>query len=408
MEFDIPKFSDKDLLANLVKSATEIGGQMQTYSLNTSLGNHFNQTAPNFDLADQNLTSLLEMNTEILTSGSIQFIFLGPTLGISFHRNIDKPFDKVTIPIDTLVGDQYLELKIRMVASTRKNLRAIHSSEQLRKNLSDEAPSYSVRENELLRLEQIARNLIQDQEKYRQSLEEKFLDRQGRLEEGFQKKFEDLETEKSDLALQKKELDDRESRHARREIQKKLNDVFTTRAREFKLSEGTQNLRNPIRNFTLTLLFLFGLGLLITFLTSFKIFGSQPESSDLIGIRISFGLAFTATALFFIRWQNRWFEQHSKEEFDLKRLEIDLHRASWAVELAMEWKKENSESIPSDIFAQLSKNLFISSDENIPNLHPADQLASAILGASAKAKLPLPGGGEIELDKRGIRQLSKN
>jgi hypothetical protein len=48
-----------------------------------------------------------------------------------------------------------------------------------------------------------------------------------------------------------------------------------------------------------------------------------------LGLRqLAFALAFTATAVFYLRWNNAWFQQHAQEEFRLKQLELDFDRAS--------------------------------------------------------------------------------
>jgi hypothetical protein len=41
-------------------------------------------------------------------------------------------------------------------------------------------------------------------------------------------------------------------------------------------------------------------------------------------------------------------------------------------------------------------------------LHPADQLASALLGASAEAQIELPNGSSLRMDRRAIRKLRQS
>jgi len=44
------------------------------------------------------------------------------------------------------------------------------------------------------------------------------------------------------------------------------------------------------------------------------------------------------TLIFFIRWQDRWYEAHANEEFRFKRLDLDVDGASWLVEMMLEWR----------------------------------------------------------------------
>jgi hypothetical protein len=122
--------------------------------------------------------------------------------------------------------------------------------------------------------------------------------------------------------------------------------------------------------------------------------------------QIALGLAFASTGVFFIRWNNKWFEKHSTEEFRLKRLEIDIDRASWLVEMAFEWKTEKGTDIPIELINKLGENLFKEDKVEESPLHPSDQLASAILGAASSVSVKVPGGTEVKLDRKGLNKLN--
>ena len=81
-------------------------------------------------------------------------------------------------------------------------------------------------------------------------------------------------------------------------------------------------------------------------------------------------------------------------------------RASWLVETAMEWKDLKGSEMPESLLGTLSKNLFDSPYSEEPSLHPVDQLASHLIGASAEVELPL-GKGKICLDRKGVKELKK-
>jgi hypothetical protein len=78
------------------------------------------------------------------------------------------------------------------------------------------------------------------------------------------------------------------------------------------------------------------------------------------------------------------------------------------VETAMEWRSSQHGVIPSRLLDSISKNLFVSKEQiRDENIHPADYVASAILGSAAKAKLKV-GDNEIELDRKGIKKMEKD
>lgn len=121
-----------------------------------------------------------------------------------------------------------------------------------------------------------------------------------------------------------------------------------------------------------------------------------------ISKQILYSAGLVATILYFIRWQNKWFEQHAQTEFQLKQFELDMERASWIVETSLEWKDAKGTSIPSELLNSLSNNLFRDSKEkNEAVMHPADQLASAIFGTSSMARIKI-GDSELQIDPKKL------
>ena len=125
-------------------------------------------------------------------------------------------------------------------------------------------------------------------------------------------------------------------------------------------------------------------------------------------VKLSFGaFAFIASIIFYIRWNDNWFRQHADEEFRLKRLELDIDRASWVVEMALEWKDEEGREIPGHLIERLTDNLFVTQDESKKVKHPSEDLTSAIISASSGITLKIPGVGEVAIDRKGIRKIEK-
>jgi len=331
--------------------------------------------------------------------------------------------DEVSFSLGRVSENVRLEV-INILSAARKHLRAIGSADTIQTVLGEEVRRhYEKREVELSRLEEISEKLVYRQEEFLHRKVEEFAAQRKQLEEEFKLKQDELKNEfteqsnkleEREKALEKKftEIDDRESKHVRRKLREDLKGELKNRSLKFELTKGTQQLRKPIFIFTIVLLIFFGSGTVIYsyFALNSTILGSN-NSAAIIALavkQLAFAIAFASTAVFFIGWNNRWFERHANEEFKLKRHEIDLDRASWIVEMALEWQKEKGSEIPIELIEKLSQNLF-SDDQSVESpLHPADQLASAILGASAGASVKFPSGAEIKLDRKSIKELKES
>lgn len=289
---------------------------------------------------------------------------------------------------------------------------------------------YQVREAEVARLElavsRLATSMAEEIGRTRRQLEEEFATRRDQIEKvgaAAREKFEsdmakghrELQAREEELKKHIASIDDRDSRHVRRQIRSDIKAALAQRSERFELTRGTRRLRLPVQTFCMLLLTMFGVGLTFYSVEGVAhIFRSETRTggstSDpwAIALRLAiFGAAFGSTSIFYIRWNNRWFEQHASEEFQLKRLELDLDRASWVVEMAMEWKGEKGSDIPAHLLDRLTANLFSPTKVEQDHLHPADQLASALLGSASEATLKLPGGSELKMDRKGIRELEK-
>lgn len=100
------------------------------------------------------------------------------------------------------------------------------------------------------------------------------------------------------------------------------------------------------------------------------------------------------------------------EEFRLRWLELDIERASWVLEMALEWREgaEGAESeIPPVLLEKFTQNLFADNVEaDHTPLNPTEQLAAQLLGAASELKLKVPGGSELTLDRKSVKKLDKS
>jgi uncharacterized membrane protein YciS (DUF1049 family) len=199
-------------------------------------------------------------------------------------------------------------------------------------------------------------------------------------------------------------------------LRKDLQSEIKSRQTAFNLTEGTKKLRLPIHIVCVVIiLILFTIAYmqgeqLITIFTLPAETHAQPSSSILIMMVLkSIGITVSAIGftIFYIKWMNNWLEQHSLAEFQLKQFQLDVDRASWAVETALAWKSEVKDVIPSTLLESITRNLFDNAGKLTETpLHPADQLASALLGTASSVRLKA-GDAEIELDGKKLKkQLS--
>lgn len=274
---------------------------------------------------------------------------------------------------------------------------------------------FAAREEALNRLEQFVDKVFREMESTRKSREAEYLTREQELESKYSKKQETLEAEfqakyaqlqedRDSLAKLKTEFDDRSSTHARRDIRKELKEILSKTDR-LKHSPETGRRRLIIGAVYVVFLVLFGAVAGILLFRELNT-GSVPDYW-LLGRQAIFSVAFAVSAGFFLRWLNNWAQQLADEELRQKQFELDLDRASWIVEMALEWKAEKGEEIPEHLLARLSSNLFGQATSSDSSMTASDALASAILGTAAKAKVTVP-GAEIEIDRSGLKKLGKS
>jgi hypothetical protein len=79
-----------------------------------------------------------------------------------------------------------------------------------------------------------------------------------------------------------------------------------------------------------------------------------------------------------------------------------MERASWLVETNLEWNDKKDSIMPTELLKSLSNNLFeYDKVEHESVIHPADQLASALLGSATAVKLK-SGDSSIEIDPKKL------
>ncbi|RXF70262.1 hypothetical protein [Hansschlegelia zhihuaiae] len=246
----------------------------------------------------------------------------------------------------------------------------------------------------------------------RSTLEKEIANKHATLNAEIDERLVDFSRQKQELENRAKQLDDRNNTHVRRQIRRDLKQRLEQHSNKFTVSDTTRRMRWPVHVGVWS--GLIGLGALIFYFSSAALAPSLQETSWIFVITLlikplGLTLAMLGLGTWYLRWMNRWFEQHSSAEFQLKQLELDIDRASWVVETALEWRQVQDSPMPTHLLESISRNLFTKSDKDEgADMHPADYLASALLGKAAALRVALPGGGEVEWGPKALKQAGKS
>lgn len=431
--FRTPRLPDDQVVAQMATAFSEAGIDKVKLRMQTVAGEDCGGAIDALD-SDQAARFLLQSKSQLVRT--FIFTFADNSVNVHVSREDGETFDKVIVDFGDAntrrrsMDDPRDERVLNFVRAAKLHLRELRAQDALSLFGPQIQSHYEIREAEIGRLEACLATILQkfggDVAEQRRQIDLELQERrdvQNREVESFRqqeadkarKRSQELSDREAELETRIAEIDDRQARHVRRQIRKDIKDALARRADKFELTAGTRRLRRPLFWFSIILLLVFGGGLLFYTIEGAQQIvagaaqaGSISSEPWLIAIRLAvFGLAFGSTAIFFMRWNNRWFEQHASEEFLLKRLELDLDRASWVVEMAMEWKEEKGTEIPAHLLDRLTANLFTGGQPEAEPLHPADQLASALFGTSAGATLKLPGGSEVKFDRKSVQDMDK-
>lgn len=411
----IPRATDESLIS-CFKELSEITGITQisvaTLGFNNIGAIDFSEELP------ESINLILKKNSAIIDT--ITLNLLG--LPIRFYRGGNYPvaeksgiFDEVTLTQNQNQGTPDSETVIEVVTTINKKLKAF-DPKRAGAGLTEEQVQFeAIHISNIERLESLNEELIKSTHDYRLQLDSEHVEKVKLLQADFDSQKvnlnEELTNKEAELSVQieelnqkRKALDDSSNTHARREIRRDILKEIKSRQSKFSLTDGTNSLRTPI------LIAMIGLIAIFVVLAGVSIRefydalqGSDTNKIIIAGIKqVIYSAGAIGSVIFLIRWMNRWFELHSQSEFALKHFELDMERASWLVETSLEWKDAKGTAIPPELLESLSNNLFSSEKEKIDTLqHPADQLASALLGSASTIKLKA-GDSSLEIDPKKL------
>ncbi|HBC3503709.1 TPA: hypothetical protein KDZ07_004710 [Vibrio parahaemolyticus] len=318
----------------------------------------------------------------------------------------------------------------------------------------------SVHHDVLTRLEGLSLNLIEKQNEQIKRLDEEkkaFIDDQ--LEE-FSQKVTKLESEHKDkltgleesyqarsteLDEREKEIEDADNTTARRKTTTSILDEVQAKARRFDFSVAVTRRSLVACFFAILLGFIGGFN---AFTATNQLYSSIQNNSSLSGtiakavavqnteimqeevkaalskqvndsqqfmwflyIKIFFSSALLVSSIIYlIKWFNSWADRLAQQELDNQLFVRDLNRAHLAIEMSLEWNEKKDGAIPDRLLQSLTDNLFQTADSTPKEiLHPAEQLASALVRSADKINVPFAGGNlEVSGKKLGKTKSAVN
>ena len=397
----IPKQSDKKVINCFRKIAEENG--VQSFHV-TAFGNSSFEISLTSDEPPKELKILLNQGINLIDAVSLRY----RGLSLSFKKGGSSAYNEPSSPYFDTINIDYEERsygpvdpeeRMKIGTTLIKELRAFDPSRTIQGLSKEQSQLQALHESMLERLETTATTLVENLAEYGQQLQTRFQENEASRIEEFQRHKENLneEYEAKDNALKERErelnarteeIDNRDNTHVRRELRRALLAEIQKRSDEFKLTKGTNKLRWPVH-------FACIIGLAAV---SFGAIFYADQLTDFIGASEFQMIPFVVMAIkqvvltlgaiglgfFYIRWLNRWFHQHAKAEFELKQFQLDIDRASWLVETALEWNTSEGDAIPDTLLTSLTRNLFSGENQEQSEQlkHPADILTSPSVRAS--------------------------
>lgn len=444
----IPRVSDRTIAETLKALGTQYG--VPSAHVSALAFSNIGQVSLSED-ATGDWKALLDHDSNLIDSMSLPIGGLSITYarGGQYSSEQKSPiFDEIVLNWSNQPSPTNAQ-KLDIVAFLNANLCPFEPGRTVGGGISaEQSQLLAIHQSTLERLEKLNEDLVRQSAQFRRGLEEKFEEKVKQAEAEYSEKKQRLEVEGQTFAAQVeakeraldeklKVIDDRDNTHVRREIRDRMLDDVKQRIKQFGVSRVTEEKRRPVLVGILALLAAF-LGLLAW--TGYEISAMDgqyfsmleairnisawgPEKIKAAGLGaetiakvsatdvdrthifwlwgrftlFSFGLV--GTILYYIKWQNRWAEQHIVSEFQLQQFYIDVNRANWVIESCLEWRKETESAIPKELLGSITNGLFVNNQTEPERvIHPADELASALLGTASKLKLKV-GDSELDFDK---------
>ena len=418
-EFHSPTSSDTDVLSALEKIATELEQKPEHCRVAVDVMNGYRHNPDEITLSKLHVQPFVQLAKENggATWESVQAQFEPLRLHVGLRRDRDRGDDAIVISYEEDPSDP-VEVG-RALRAVQRQFVPLNRTEAIERALGPEmAEFYRHRETGLSRLEALTQNLTKETHDYRLRLDAEvaehkkeltvsFSMRSRELDTKYRKKLTELQAREKDLDQRRRELDDRSARHARRDQSRSLQQKISERSQKFTLTPDTQRKRRSIH--AIFSLLLLATGSLIARSLLVPATATSGVVMWLEVARLPLGLlGFALTAVFYIRWNDRWFRQHADQEFRLQQLALDVDRAGYATEMLLEWQEDKGVEMPAVLVDRLTTGLFTDQTTVARARHPVEDVTSALLKASSGVRVDIPGIGEVNFTGRQIRKVDRS
>lgn len=137
-----------------------------------------------------------------------------------------------------------------------------------------------------------------------------------------------------------------------------------------------------------------------------EIISLYKQQTYFLYVRLFFSSALLVSSIvYLIRWYNSWAGRIAQQELENQNFVRDLNRAQMAVEMSLEWNEKKDGDVPGRLLEALTEGLFKPKESNQAEvLHPAEQVAAAMLKASDKISVPF-GNASLEMSGKKFSSM---
>lgn len=289
----------------------------------------------------------------------------------------------------------------------------------------------AVRGEVLAQLQKLSSDITRDQFEYRKQLDiekEKFVDserqrieaRLAELSNDYKLQSELLEEQyrlqNDKLLAREQAVNDADNTTTRRATTESVLADVKQKAESFEFSNSVARGRFIVLILSL-IIAIFGIINIIFGTSHFSSFpflaksaselSAQPIQNDFatwLALAKIFGgsFLFISSIVYLIRYQSQWTNKAANVELDYQKFSRDLNRAHVAIEMCLEWNDKKEGQVPETLLNAMTNGLFSENQNKTEEiLHPAEQLAAAMIRSAERIEFPL-GGGKITMRGKDV------
>lgn len=406
--FQVLVQSDRRVVEGIFKALGAIASEVTTSSIELVQGGPIQNPHTSWDqkskkFKNRAIAELLQLNGQIIKSVSVRI----NKDAITFRRPGDNR-DSIETSLATIENFKALQI----IAKLQTNLVEVGAGAWRAEVLGEGvASNLQARESELDRLQGITENIFEKLADEATVLQAKFDLKNDELRQEVAREREDtaelyalrqaeLDKRSEELDARIKEVDDRGSKYARRQKQSELIDKVQEIITEKKSASFMVSPQRYWVHFVCLIVITVSFtGVLMTLQVGTDLFKdntSNPATWVYLLKSVGLGAFFVGVSTFYLRRLTIWSDQFDEEMGEYRQLSLDITRAGWFVEMAMEWKEDKDDEVPPLILEAMSRGLFLRGAQEQGAMHPVEQAMAILLGSASNLKLG-PNGMEASL-----------